>query len=276
MDGEDIGSTLVLAALGLIGTVVTAVFVGWIAIQVGLGQIVAIGAGFVAAAIAVLGFLGFGGQTNETTVNTDVSINQDDLQFQIQQGNLEKETNPNRADFPERSARFLRKLRDRGVEYAMMQNILKSGIVLGVFIMMPFAVALITFALGQIGADIPPEFIAFGEWVVLAIGGYPTMMIATAGMFVAMLSFTGYTELNRIFDTTTCDECSKNFCLLFDYVLYNPETREPDEEEVRDEDGKLQGIRTSGYFYKGTLHTTCTTRNEMMEIEDWNWYVSKK
>lgn len=142
--------------------------------------------------------------------------------------------------------------------------------------MIPFAVALITFGLGQIEADIPAEFVAFSEWVVPAIGGYTTMMIAAGGMFIAMLSFTGYTELNSVFDTTTCDKCGENFCRVFDYVLYNPATKEKHDEEVRDEDGKLQGTRTSGYSYKGTLYATCTTRNEMVEIEDWNWYVSKK
>lgn len=155
-----------------------------------------------------------------------------------------------------------------------MQNILKAGVVLGVFIMTPFAVAFITLPLEQIGADIPPEFVAFGEWVISAIGAYPTMLITTAGVAVAAFSTVGHTELNNILHETTCDECGKNFCLSYDYVLYNSGTQKEHEDEVYDDNGELKGTITSGYSYKGSLYATCTTRNERVEIEDWNWYVS--
>lgn len=96
MAREDIVSTLILAVIALVGTVVVAVISGWAAIQAGLGQIVAIGAALVAAAIAVLGFLGIGGQSETTSVETTVTI---DEQVQLQGDNREKETNPRRANF---------------------------------------------------------------------------------------------------------------------------------------------------------------------------------
>lgn len=271
MDGGNVASTLVLAVIGLIGTVVATVFAGWIVIQVGLSQIVAAGAALLTVVLSVLAFLGLGGRTNTPNIDTDVHIDKNDLQLQIKESNKEKETSPYRANFPEKWAK---KFRVWGIGYETLQNVLKLFIVLGVFTVALFGSVFVALIIGQFGADVPSEFASFSVWMVSAIGPDLTMIIAGVGMMVATFSIVGYTELNRLFDETTCNECDRDFCLSFEYVLYNPNTKEEHQENVRDEEGNVQGVRTTGYSYKGTLYATCMTRNEMVEVEDWNWYVS--
>lgn len=271
MDRGNAGSMLVIAALVVIGTVVATVAIGWITIQAGVGRMVTIGATLIPTILSVLAVFGIGSRTSSTRIETDVNVNKEDLQLQIQGSNKEKETSPYRADFPERWAK---KFRSWNIEYGTLQNLLKFFIVLGIFTVALFGSVFVALIIGQIGADVPSEFATLSVWIVSAIGPNLTMILAGGGALVATLSIVGYTELNRVFDKTTCDECDKDFCLSFDYVLYNPNTKEVREENVRDEEGNVQGVRTTGYIYKGTLYATCTTRNKPVEIEDWNWYVS--
>jgi hypothetical protein len=273
MGGRKTASLLVLVVLGLVVTVIVAITIGWAVIQVGLGQAAAYGAGILSALITALALLGFGGRSNDTTVNTDVTFDPQDIEVKIQQENLQKETNPVRADFPGRAAAILRKLRDWGISYSAIQTVMKVGIVIGVLIMIPFATALFIYSLGLFGMNIPPELIAYGEQIVSTLGLYSTLIGVAAGVLPVAGALIGLTSVNQVHDKTTCDGCPENFCLTFDYALYHPDSHEEHSTTEYDDENNPVGTRTIGYSYKGTLYATCTERDEMVEIEDWNWYV---
>ena len=274
MEMKNAVSWLMLASLGLLGTVILAVGIGWTMIQAGLGQAAGYGAGIFSALLAVLAMVGVGTRKNQATVDTNVNVDPQQIEVQIQEGNLQKETSPRRADFPEWSAAVLRRFRDWGISYSLLQNVLKFGIVVGTFIMIPFAVALITYGFGVLGANVPPELITYGEQVITTLGFQSTLIGAAMGMLVATFAFVGFTGLNEVHDKTTCNICGDNYCLTFEYALYHPQPQEEHTTTEYDEENSPVGTRTTGYAYKGTLYATCTTRDEMVEIEDWNWYVS--
>lgn len=142
------------------------------------------------------------------------------------------------------------------------------------FTVVVFGGSLVMMILGQAGANVPLQLIALSEWVLSVFSAGSAWTIMSIGMVVTAFSMVGYMELSRVLETTTCDECDREFCLSFEYALYVPGSGEESYEKVRDDEGNVQGTKVSGYTYTGPLYATCTTRDETVKREGWSWYVS--
>lgn len=264
-----------MATFGILVALILAFLIGTVLIWFGVNQILSIGVSVLSLLVGVLGMLGFGRQRVEPTVNPEITVDPDDVQVEIDRGNLKREESSRRVGFPDRTARVLRKLRKFGIEYAYMRYFFAGGTVIGVLIMAPMILSLFTSAAALIDAGLPSFFVTYGQTVEAVLGRLLPIPIALVGMMVTVFSMVGYMILTEAYKEATCGECGEEFCLTFKYATYDPCAREEHTNRVYDNDGNPVGTEVSGYTYRdGTVYATCTTRDELVEIEHKNWYVS--
>lgn len=156
-----------------------------------------------------------------------------------------------------------------------MRYVFAGGTVLGVLIVEPMILSLFTSAAAPVDTGLPPFFVTYRRTAESALGRFLPFPIAVSGSMIAVSSMTAYMIHSEAYTEATCGECGKDFCLSFEHATYDSCAREKHTERVRDDDGNPVGTEVSGDTYRdGTIYATCTPRDEPVEIEHQNWYVS--
>jgi len=213
------------AVIAVVVSIFLAVIIGLIGTTLGLSTALSTGAAVVAMFIALLSGLGLGfsggaGSDGETNVTIDGPVS-------VKESQKEKETSPDRADYPERSARIFRALSDRGLDYSTLRTTL-----MGLFILSFSALALLSISFGtrltaEYGSIQPLPLFETITDVIIPLVGTDWLFQATMVAFaITMFVVAALVELSDRYQKTTCSDCDQDFCMSFNYVLYNPNARE--------------------------------------------------
>lgn len=190
--------------------------------------------------------LGFGRQRVVPTVNPEITVDPDDVQVEIDRRNLKREESSRRVGFPDRTARILRKLREFGIEYVYMRYFFAGGTIIGVLVMAPMILSLLTSAAALIDAGLPSFFVISGQTVEAVLGRLLPIPIALIGMMVTVFSMVGYMILTEAYKEATCGECGEEFCLTFEYATHAPCAREEHTNRFGTTMGTLSGRKYWG------------------------------